>query len=291
MAHPTPSPAGGPRADAAYGDGPSGDAAYGDGPSGRPLPEPPVQEPGLRHALASEWTKIRSVPSTVWTLAVAVGAVVGIGGAAVAWSKGGTRPGDNILGLGLGGFLVGQIAVIVLGVLTVTSEYGSGMIRTTLVACPRRTRVLTAKAAVLAGLVLVAGTASVGLFAALAVLVLGPGAGPQPAGRLLDAVAGGGLYLTVVALMSLAVGTLLRHGAGAIAAMIGFVLLPVVLGLFAGERLGPYLLRHSAVATSASLFGSGFDPDTGCWRLLATLAGLTAVLLAGAYAAAVRRDV
>ncbi|AXI79491.1 ABC transporter permease [Peterkaempfera bronchialis] len=251
----------------------------------------PVQQARLSHALASEWIKIRSVRSTVWTLALMTCFIVGIGGLAVLFANGRTRQGDDLLGLGFGGFLIGQLAVIALGVLTISSEYGTGMIRTTLTACPQRARMLTAKALVFFGLVFTLGTVTVGLFTLFALVVLGGQAGSPPPEQILRTVVGGGLYLAVIGLMSLAVGALLRHSAGAIAAMIGFVLLPIILGLFAGETLGRYLIRYSPVSISAAIFGEGLDPRTSGWQLLGVLAVLTAVLLAVAYRVVSRRDV
>ncbi|MGH3803866.1 MAG: hypothetical protein ACRDTD_27800, partial [Pseudonocardiaceae bacterium] len=113
--------------------------------------EPPTH---LGHALASEWTKIRSVRSTGWCLAMMFTGIVVIGVLNVFVAKDTVRQGEDTLGLGISGFLIGQIPVITLGVLAVTSEYGTGMIRTTLTVSPRRTRMLTAKALVLSALVL-----------------------------------------------------------------------------------------------------------------------------------------
>lgn len=258
---------------------------------GRYVSPIPVQKAHLGHALAAEWTKIRSVRSTIWTLLMMAGFILGIGGLAVFYSRDSVRPGDDILSLGLGGFLIGQVAVIALGVLTVSSEYGTGLIRTTLTACPRRARVLTAKAMVFFTLVLTLGTAAIALFTLLAVGLLGGRSGTPATGTMVRTVVGGGLYLAVIGLMSLAVGALLRHTAGAVAVMIGFVLLPIILGLFAGERIGGYLIRYSPVSVSAAIFGDALDPQTNGWRLLGVLAALTAVLLAAAYVAVSRRDV
>ncbi|MFJ6213052.1 ABC transporter permease [Streptomyces sp. NPDC092296] len=259
------------------------------------LPPPPlatVPRAHLGHAIASEWTKIRSVQSTVWTLLLMIVFIVGIGGFAVLYSDDGTvRPGDDIISLGFGGFLIGQIAIIALGVLTISSEYGTGMIRTTLTNCPQRARVLTAKALVFFGLVFALGTAAIGVFTVLALAVLGNQAGGQPTATLLRTVLGGGLYLAVIGLMSLAVGALLRHSAGAITAMLGFVLLPLILGLFTGERIGGLLIKYSPVSISAALFGEGLDETANGWHLLGWLSGLTAVLLALAYAMVAKRDV
>ncbi|CAM5256846.1 ABC transporter permease subunit [Streptomyces hirsutus] len=96
------------------------------------------------HALASEWTKIKSVRSTMWTLGVFVLLVVGIGlltGVVVA-STDPDLGGENALSMGFFGLLLGIMCIITLGAPTTASEYGTGMIRTTMVACPSRGRVL-----------------------------------------------------------------------------------------------------------------------------------------------------
>ncbi|WP_055588123.1 ABC transporter permease [Streptacidiphilus griseoplanus] len=258
---------------------------------GRFVSPVPVQRAHLGHALAAEWTKIRSVRSTVWTLLLMAGFILGVGGIAVLYSRGSTKPGDDFLSLGFGGFLIGQISVIALGVLTISSEYGTGLIRTTLTACPQRLRMLTAKALVFFALVLTLGTGTIALFVLLASAVLGGTAGAPPTGTLVRTVLGGGLYLAVIGLMSLAVGALLRHSAGAIATMIGFVLLPIILGLFAGDRIGRFLIEYSPVSISAAIFGEALDPSTNGWQLLGVLTLITAVLLTAAGVAVARRDV
>ena len=111
----------------------------------------PVVRTHLGHALASEWTKIRSVRSTMWTLGVFVLLVVGIGlrhraGRRASRTAPPTR--TRCSASASSALLLGQICVITLGVLTIASEYGTGMIRTTMTACPSRGRVLIAKSIV-----------------------------------------------------------------------------------------------------------------------------------------------
>lgn len=96
-----------------------------------PLPTP---RPHLGHALASEWTKLTSVRSTVWTLGSLVALVVGIGVLAVLQTDSGDYKSIPFVAPALFGMMVGHLAVIVLGVLTITSEYGTGLIRTTFTA-------------------------------------------------------------------------------------------------------------------------------------------------------------
>jgi len=250
-------------------------------------PEPPRSR--LSHALASEWTKIRSVQSTLWTLASMFALILGIGLLADLYERGQT-PGQPYLDNGLGGFIVGQIPVVTLGVLAVSSEYGTGMIRTTLTAYPRRASLLTAKALVFFGLAFVLGTLATGL-QVLGGMVLLSGQGTDPTGgQILLAVLGGGLYLALIGLFALSVGTLLRHSAGALAVMLGLLLLPFILALFMPSGPRDDLLTYSPINMSASLYGDGTG-SLGGWPLLGVLAGATAVVLAGAFAALQRRDV
>ena len=258
----------------------------------RPQPQPqPESHPRARlgNALASEWTKIRSVQSTIWTLAAMFALILGIGLLADAYDDGRVN-GDAYLSNGLGGFIVGQIPVVTLGVLVVTSEYGTGMIRTTLTAYPRRASLLTAKAMVFFGLALVLGILATGL-QLLGGMVLLSGQGTDPTGgQALLAVVGGGLYLALIGLFALAVGTLLRHSAGAIAVMLGLLLLPFILALFMPTGPREALLTYSPINMSASMYSDGTG-SMGGWPLLAVLAAATPVVLAGAYAALRRRDV
>ena len=117
--------------------------------------DPPTR---LSHALRSEWTKIRTVRSTMWTLGVMMVLVVGIDLLIVVPISHDNDPTTPVLAAGLFGLMLGQVAVLTLGVLVITSEYGTGMIRTTLTSCPRRSRVLAAKAIVFFGVSFVTTT-------------------------------------------------------------------------------------------------------------------------------------
>ncbi len=279
--------------------------AYEAGPvtyEAEPVPHEPPAEPargkkaGLGAAVASEWTKITSLRSTVWSLLAMAACVVGLGGLPAVYFHGSERPGENILGLGVTGFIAGQLAVIVLGVTLITSEYDTGLIRTTLIVCPKRPRILTAKVLVLASVVFTVGVFAVGVFTALAVSLLGDEAGTPPDGILARTVLGGGLYLALIALMSFAAGALLRRSAPAITLMMSFVLLPTIAGVFAGglfgmDGLGDVLIKYSPITISASLFRNPPDPQLNSAHLLILLAAGTAALLAAAYILVGTRDV
>jgi ABC-type transport system involved in multi-copper enzyme maturation permease subunit len=213
----------------------------------------PWDQAGGRHAgfvglMRAEWTKIRSVRSTVWTLVVFVIVTVGIT-ALIAWlteshwygPRAASRdasaisdPVSFILGAGIG---LGQLAICVLGVLVISSEYSTGVIRSSLLAVPHRLPMLAAKAVVFGLIVLVAGeivafgsffVGSSILHAHVAVSLSGSG--------VARSVVGAGLYLTVLGLLALAVGTLIRHTAGGISTIIGVVfVLPILSGLLPGS--------------------------------------------------------
>ncbi|WUO85255.1 ABC transporter permease subunit [Streptomyces caniferus] len=266
--------------------------AYAGGPGGYVSPIP-VRPTHLGHALASEWTKIRSVRSTIWTLGVMLLLIVGIGLLA-SLAAGSDREMDPLLGVGFVGVLLGSLCVITLGVLSISSEYGTGMIRTTLTASPSRIRLLTAKALVFFTLALVLTTVATTLVALLDSAMLN---GPAPTtDQWLRATLGAGLYVALLGLLALAVGALLRHSAGAISTMMGVVLLPMLLALFLqGESLKDVqraLIEYSVPSALAALYDIPFlSTGPSGWTPVGILAGVTAVVLGGAYAALMRRDV
>ncbi|MFJ4078588.1 ABC transporter permease [Streptomyces iakyrus] len=259
----------------------------------------PVVRTHLGNAIASEWTKIRSVRSTLWTLGVFVLLVIGIGtltGVVVANSDP-ALDGESPLGLGFFGLLLGSMCIITLGVLTTASEYGTGMIRTTMVACPSRGRVLAAKAVVFFLTAFVVTLVSASLVAFLHVAMLeGDGAKSPSGGEWLKGTVGISLYVALLGLLSLLVGSMIRHSAGAITIMIGAVLAPLVIALFmfseslqgVRDALFEYSIPNQLsvfYANSLSQSGpSGWDP---LWIIL----GATAVAFAGAFALLEKRDV
>ncbi|WP_030246502.1 MULTISPECIES: ABC transporter permease [unclassified Streptomyces] len=259
----------------------------------------PVVRTHLGHAIASEWTKIRSVRSTMWTLGVFVLLVVGIGtltGVVVANSDPALE-GENPLGLGFFGLLLGSMCIITLGVLTTASEYGTGMVRTTMVACPSRGRVLAAKAVVFFLVAFVVTLVSVSLVAFLHMAMLaGDGVKSPSGGEWLKGTVGVALYIALLGLLSLAMGSVIRHSAGAITLMVGAVLAPLVIALFmfseSLEGVRDALFEYSipsqlSVFYSASLSTSGPSGWDPLWIIL----GVTAVAYAAAFALLEKRDV
>ncbi len=201
---------------------------------------------GLRGTLQSELTKIWSVRSTYWSL-IAL-AVITIGLGALLWFAKAQLPVhaqqaqraseiSQATDVSLFGLILGQLVIAVLGALTITSEYSTGMIRTSLSVMPRRGVWLGAKAAVFAAVALVTGlvTSFVSYFLGQAVLstqhinsTLG-----QPG--VLRAVVGGGLFLAVCGMLSFGLGVVLRHSAGAITASIALLFVLYVMTGFLPE--------------------------------------------------------
>jgi ABC-2 type transport system permease protein len=190
-------------------------------------------------SLRAEWTKLRSVRSTWITLVLMVVVTIGLGaliayGEASHYSRMGLEDRlrfDPVM-TGFFGIFLSQLAACTLGVLVISNEYTSGMIRTTFQAVPRRTRVLAAKAVVYTAVILVLGEIS--SFATFFVVQPILKAGPAPYTTIsqpgvLRAVFGAGLYLAATGLLALAIGALVRHTAGGIASIVGLLwVLPLV---------------------------------------------------------------
>jgi ABC-2 type transport system permease protein len=198
---------------------------------------------GLLDALRAEWTKLRTVPGTAWTLAAVVVLTVAVGAAATAAAKcspslAGPSCAADTTKLSLTGIYLGQALAAILAVVTVCNEYSTGMIRVTLTAMPRRSAVLAAKALTVGCLVLVAGALAVAGSLLAGRLIL-PGNGFTAAhgyapislahGPTLRAAAGSVLYLVLVALLSLGLAAAVRDSAMAIGVSLGLLYLPPIL--------------------------------------------------------------
>ncbi|HET6356603.1 ABC transporter permease subunit [Streptomyces sp.] len=258
----------------------------------------PVRSAHLGDALASEWTKIRSVRSTMWTLGVMIVLMIGLGIlAAVAASASEADLGDQSpLFLGFYGVLLGSICVVTLGVLTIASEFGTGMIRTTLTACPGRARVLAAKSIVFFLLVFTLTTVLAGLVGALQNSIVTTGR-ESTGEEWFRATVGVGLFVAVLGLLALAIGTIIRHSAGAITIMIGVMLLPLVAAMFmfseALQDVQRALLDYAIPSLLIAFYSEAALTDTGPtgWTPLWILIGVTAVAMAGAFFSLQKRDV
>jgi ABC-type transport system involved in multi-copper enzyme maturation permease subunit len=203
-------------------------------PAGGTAAPHPAGQAGFLGTLRSEFTKIRSVRSTYWSLLALIVVTVGVGALA---SWGAAR---NVHQLGpdfdparqsLFGLIIGQLIIAVLGALAVTSEYSTGMIRTSLTAMPRRGTVVAAKGVVFGVVALVTGlVASFGAFFIGQALMSGEHIEAtlgQP--NVLRAVVGGALFLTVCGLLSFGLGLILRHTAAAISTAVGLLFVLFIL--------------------------------------------------------------
>jgi ABC-2 type transport system permease protein len=251
----------------------------------------PAGRYGLRDAIAMEWLKLRSLRSTWWTLAIALAGMIGLAILVLYYYPGhwaqlsrADRRSFDPTNSGFTGLALAQLAVAALGVLAVTGEYSSGMIRSTLTAVPRRGLVLAAKAAVVGAVALVAG--EIGAFAAFlagqSVLV-----SPAPHAALgqpgvLRAVLLAGAYVALIALIGLGIGTIVRRTAAALAVIVGliFVLPPVVAALpdgiqHAAERFLPEVIAENSL-TAVRPEAFSLSPWAGLGML-----GLYAVVLLG----------
>ncbi|WP_327244313.1 ABC transporter permease subunit [Streptomyces sp. NBC_01320] len=256
----------------------------------------PQRRATLADALASEWTKIRSVRSTMWTLGIMIVLLLGIGLlSAVAVNASDAEIGSTkVLSFGFFGVLLGSICVITLGVMTIATEYGTGMIRTTLTACPSRARVLGAKAIVFFLLTFTITTVMTTLVAALQTAILG--GGTASGDDWLRATVGVGLYIATLGLLSLAVGALIRHSAGAITIMIAVVLLPLVLAMFMFSQsladVQQALFEYSIPSQLGGLYDASVSASgPSGWEPLWIMIGVTAVTMIGAFASLESRDV
>ncbi|WP_246115981.1 ABC transporter permease [Trebonia kvetii] len=250
---------------------------------------------GARYALHAEWTKTRTAGGTVWLLLALVAATVALGAAvATATRCPAAGCGQDPAKVSLSGVDLGQAVVAILAVLAISGEYGTGMIRVTLTAMPRRTTVLAAKATVLTGLVLVAGTVAV-LGSVLAGRLILPGNGFTPAhgypllsladGPYLRAAAGSVLYLSLVGLLGLGVATAIRDSAAAIGVALGLLyLFPVIAAAVSSpqwqrhlEQIAP-MSAGLAIQATTGLRGMTVSPWAGIGVLAAWAAG---AMLAG----------
>jgi len=176
----------------------------------------------------SEWIKFRTLRSTVWTLAITLLVMVGIATAfsALLASQGTETGAPSSLSVFSIAANMASLAVVVLGVLVITGEYSTGMIRSTLAAVPRRLPALWAKGVVLAVSIFVVSTVAVGISLGVMRLFLGAkGLAPDVSdGETMRILWGTSLYLTAIALLAFAIGALLRHSAGALATVLGLLL-------------------------------------------------------------------
>jgi hypothetical protein len=268
-------------------------------------PASPVTAPsggGAAHAaevLASEWHKLRTVRSTWWALAaVTVFNVVAAGVLGIVLPKTLSASQQashrDPVQLMLIGLHLSQIAIGVLGVLVITGEYTSGMIRASLAAVPQRRLLLAAKTAVLAAAATAAGLAtSWAAYFAFGAFV--PSGSPMRMSLsdpgVARAVTGAGLYLAVLALLGLGLGALLRSSAGAMTGLFGLLFVPSlimqVLPATWQDTAGKYLPLNAAESVYRVKQGTHDLPP---WAGFGVLCAYAAVALAAGFILIGRRD-
>lgn len=252
--------------------------------------ELPPGRVGLRRALAAEWTKLWSVRSTMWTLVATGLAVVGL----CALSTGTVNPSeiiDDPTRRSLIGVFLGQLIFGVLGVLVMSAEYGTGTIRATLSAVPRRPVVLIAKVlvfgtvAVVVSEILTFGAFGMGQAILSAKHAVGSATAAQHAQKfgftvphnlkallsagsaslgqpgVLRAVVGAGLYLAVLGLLALGLATIIRHTAGAISAFVGAVLVLPLIVQALPESISDAIARYLPANIGLVMFSTHGTPD------------------------------
>ena len=251
--------------------------------------------------MRSEWTKLRSVRSTWWALLVAVVIMIGLGALLSSITAGefhtysaADQASFKPVKVGLAGFGFAHVAIGVLGVLVISGEYGTGMVRATLTAVPRRLPVLWGKLAVFAGAVFAVSLVSafVSFFVSQALLngehigvgISAPGA--------LRSVIGAALYVTVAGLIGVALGTLLRNTTAGVSVFVGaFFVAPMIFTLLPasiGDHVNPYLPSNAGTAIFTGVDGQNLDHTLSPWTGMAVLCGY-AVVLIGAAAWRLRR--
>ena len=252
------------------------------------------RQAGLRQAVRAEWTKLASLRSTKWTLAVAT-----VGGLLVTFlaAHGASHhthqwyQGFDPTNQALAGLAVAPLALGVLGVLAMTGEYGTGTIRASLAAMPRRDTLLAAKVIVVGGLTLV-----VGEMLAFATFFFGQAmlsAGDAPTAALgqpgvLRAVLLSGAFLSLFALMGLGLGVVIRHTGGAIATFAGITLVwPILVHALSEHltRFAPAIMFTSSVAVVTPQ-----ENSMSAWAAFGLMTVFCLAVLGAGAAVLIRRD-
>jgi ABC-2 type transport system permease protein len=239
---------------------------------------------GLAQAARMEWIKLRSLRSTWWTLAVTAAGTVGIG---VAVGLNSRNPSADLINNALAGVVPGLLLAGALGALTMTSEYQSGTIRSTLAAIPRRPLVLAAKAAVFGAVTLIVGQAAsfTAFLAAAATVRHGIAAPTLGDPGVLRAVVLSGAAFCLIGLLGLGLGAIIRHSAAAVGVLVaGVYVLAQVIGFIAHSAAAymPILILENSLSTTKPVT-CGTDAAS-CPHFLSAWAGLGVLSLYAAIA-------
>ncbi|TDW44529.1 ABC-2 type transport system permease protein [Curtobacterium sp. PhB42] len=263
------------------------------------------------HLVRSEWIKLRSIRSTIWCFAILAVLTIGMAGLLGAFvDLPANSPQDvangSFVSINTTGVSLSALVVGVLGVLIITGEYGTGQVRSTFTADPRRTGVILAKATVLALTTFVVSVVSTWIGVVLSALLLASdGTSPQIGDpSVFMPILGSSVYVTLLALLAYGIGLFVRSSAGGIAITLGILLvLPVILSLVSGllnaEWIGD-VFKFLPDQAGSQLFaypytGADAGPTSGVvlngWGGFGVLAAEVVVVGALALTVARRRDV
>jgi ABC-2 type transport system permease protein len=262
---------------------------------------PPDTAPGRRvplhrvsqaRAITSEWVKLSTLRSTWITLAAAVIGTIGVGALAswaiaAHWSHlhADERAHFSPITQSLTGVYLAQLAIGVLGVLVITGEYSTGMIRATLTAVPRRLPVLWAKLTVYSAMTFVITLAAAFVAFFVGQALLGSHGTSLSAPHAVRAVVGVALYLTVVGVLALSLGFIVRSTAGGIASLFGLLLVLPVIGHVLPSSWQVHVLPYLPNDAGGALYSLHPDPGTlAPWTGFAVMCawGVAAVVVAAA---------
>jgi ABC-2 type transport system permease protein len=263
------------------------------GPSGVLLEKlpPAAGKAGLPGVIRSEWTKIRSVRSTYWTLITLV--IIGVGlGALICFATEnrfthlghGAPLGFDPTARSLTAFVeLGQLVMMVLGAMVITAEYSTGMIRTSLTTMPRRGSVFAAKLIVFTAVALVVSliTSFIAFFVGQALMHSTGQAATLSGPNVLRAVVGCALYVVVIGIMSYAFGLIIRHTAGTIATMVGVLfIVPLITEVLPTDWINDITRWLPTTAADAILSTNVVQQNEfSAWPQLAVTAGYAVILL------------
>ncbi|HZP52660.1 ABC transporter permease subunit [Actinocrinis sp.] len=248
---------------------------------------------GFGGALRSEWTKIRSVRSTMWTLGSATVVTIGI---SVLGNWGRANHGDataaqlaheDLTQRSLFGIILGQLIMVVFGAMAITSEYSTGMIRTSLTAQPRRASVFWSKLLVVSAVAFVVGEV-ISFVSFLIDSSFWRAKGVDltlSSPHAMQAVVGGGLYLAGSAILAFGLGAILRHTAGAITSGVGLLFVLTILVNFLPQSWQNHLDKWLPFNSGGQVWSTQHVPgtDLGAWTGFGVflIYGIVAVALGG----------
>ncbi len=262
------------------------------------VPAVQVSPVSQRRVLRSEWIKLRSLRSTALTLLAAVVAMIALG-MLVGWATNAhwasmrpeERAGFNPIDRSLAGVNLAQLAIGVLGVLLITGEYATGMVRATFAAVPRRLPVLWAKAGLYAVVTFVLMLVSAFLAFLVGQHFLASHGTTLSAPHAWRAIVGVAVYLTLVGVLAVAFGFLIRSTAGGIATLFGLLLVLPGIGQLLPSSWQVHTLPYLPSNAGSSIFSAHPDPTAlSAGTGLLVLCIWVVVALAAAAVVLKRRD-